>query len=282
VSEHLAYAKEEGEQLCEALVRGWDRVRRAAFLDQYEIVSVEQEVKATLAPNIVLNARADAVVRDKETQQVFVLNWKTSGNISDWNRQWDDEVQAWTEALAVEDSLGVPVAGVIFEGLYKGTYREGKNHSPLIYGWKLPMGGGKAIYSAKYRRFTKEEPWVKFPLWREDPPGGAGLAGWVAWLPVDVVEEQFVRSTPILKNNRVVENWVRQVVRRETDIERMLEPDVTEEDREDFFTQHFSKINCQSCPFKRVCKLQTSIPEMVQNGELVRRKDHHSNENPLH
>lgn len=267
---------EETEHLIEALVRGWYRACWPTFIEQFEILMVEEEVKALLAPNITLNARADAVIRDRETGAIYVLNWKTSGSISDWNKQWEDEVQAWTEALVTEAVLGAPISGVIFEGLYKGTYREGRNHSPLIYGWKLPLGGGREIFSARYKRYTKEEPWIKFPVWASSLPVEGGIRGWVDWLPLDVLREQFVRSTPILKNDRVVENWVRQVVRRETDIDRMLQEDVPEADREDFFTQHFSKINCGGCPFRKVCKLQTTIEEMIANGDLVRRVDHHA------
>lgn len=269
----------EGSALIEALVRGWARARWEDFKDEFQILMVEKEVKALLAPNITLNARADAVIRSKVDGSNFVLNWKTSGNINDWSRQWDDEVQAWTEALAMEDALGEKIQGVIFEGLFKGAWRDGKNHSPLIYGWRLPMGGGRFVYSAKYRRFTREEPWLKFPLWLESPPTGDGLSGWISWIPQDVLEAQFVRSTPILKNDDVVQNWVRQVVRQQTDISRMLEDDVTEGEREDFFTQHFSKMNCPSCPFKKVCKLQSTIEGMLENGELRRRIDHHAVEN---
>lgn len=242
---------------------------------------VEKEVQALLAPNIVLQARADAVIQRRVDGANFVLNWKTSGSIKDWNEQWEDEIQAWTEALVMEEALGERISGVIFEGLYKGTYREGRNHSPLIYGWKLPVGGGRFLYSAEYKRFTKEQPWVKFPVWVERfvpdiQSGTEALSYWINWLPLDVVAENFVRSTPVLKNDLVVEKWVRQVVRRETDMERMLQSDVPEGDREDFFSQHFSKWNCKGCTFRRVCKLQTTVEGMVETGELRERIDHHA------
>lgn len=265
---------EEGGVLCEALVRGWHRNSYASFIEEYEVLSVEEEVKALLSPNITLRGRCDAVIRRREDGANFVLNWKTTGTKEDWTGQWQDDVQAWTEALLMEDILGQKIQGVIFEGLFKGAWRDGRNHSPLIYGWKLDLGD-REIFSAKYRRYTREEPWVKFPVWQSNLPVSGGLAGWIGWLPSDVLAENFFRSAPILKNDRVVEKWVRQVVRRETDIARVLEPDVPEGDREDYFPQHFSKFNCKGCPFRRVCHLQTSIGEMVSNGDLVRRVDHH-------
>lgn len=275
--DRLAFSIEEGGVLSEALVRGWHRNSYPSFVEEFEVLMVEREVKALLAPNITLNARADGVLRRREDGANFVLNWKTSGSIRDWNQQWEDEIQAWTEALAMEDALGAPVQGVIFEGLFKGTFREGRNHSPLIYGWKLPTKEGRFLYSAEYKRYTKETPWVKFPVWTESFPfDGDSLVGWLNWLPADVLSENFVRSTPILKNNLVVEKWIRQVVRRETDMERMLQPDVPEQDREDFFVQHFSKWNCKGCVFTRVCKLQTTIEGMVETGELKERVDHHA------
>lgn len=169
----------------------------------------------------------------------------------------------------MEDHLGEPIAGVIFEGFYKGVKRDGMFTSCTIYGWVLP--GEQPRYSSTYERFSKERPWRKFAVWREFP---GGVKAWVEWMELETLSAQFVRSEPILKNNHVVEKWIRQVVRRETDIEHILEVG-DDQDKEDFFWQNFKKFNCRFCPFKPVCKEHVEIGAAIEAGQFVPREDHH-------
>lgn len=260
-----AYQAEETRALIEALVRGWHRARWDPFCDEFEVLTVEKEVQALLAPGLTLAARADAVIKSRLDGSIWVLNWKTTGNKTDWTEQWEDDIQMWTEALAIEDSLGEPVSGVIVEGLFKGSTRAGQSTSPLLMGYKR-LVGDRLIYRSGW-----EKGWVKFPAWREE----GGLAWWINFLPPDVVEEQFVRSQPILKNNEVVRGWVEEVVQRELDITHHLTGG-SETDRSRFFWRNFSKWNCRWCSFKAACKGRTTVDEMVKGGLLVPRKDHHA------
>lgn len=268
----LEYPLLEGQHLCEGLVRGWFRSRYEPFMEEYEVLMVEKEVKALLAPNVRLNARADAVIRSRVDGRAYVLNWKTTQNPNDWTSQWEHDVQMWTEALVMEDVLGEKIPGVIVEGLSKGVYREGMTHSPLIYGWKLETGSS-TIFSAKYQRFRKEEPWVKFPVWTR----GGGVPEWVYFIPKEICDEQFVTSRPIMKNDAVVEDWIRQVVRMETDVEYILGAE-SEQDRLDFFWQNWKKLNCQRCTFEGVCKGLLTVEGLVENGTVKERVDHHASE----
>jgi hypothetical protein len=266
LSEKLdTYPREEHEALVHALVRGWHRARYEAFIDEFEVLQIEKEVRALLAPGLVLAARADAVVKRRLDGLVFVWNWKTTGNKTDWTEQWEDDIQMWTEALAIEDDLNVPVAGVIVEGLFKGATRGGQSTSPLLMGYKR-LVGDREVYRSGW-----EKGWTKFPAWREQ----GGLGWWIPFLPLDVVEEQFVRSQPILKNNDVVRGWIEEVVQREMDISHHLEG-VEERDKERFFWRNFSKWNCRWCSFKPACKGRTTIWEMVDAGLLTERVDHHA------
>lgn len=259
-----AYQQEEYSALVEALVRGWHRVRWDAFTEEFEVLQVEKEVPALLSPGLTLDARADAVVKRRLDGSIFVWNWKTTGNKTDWTEQWEDDIQMWTEALAVEDDLGLPVAGVIVEGLFKGSTRGGMSTSPLLMGYTR-MAGDRQVYRSGW-----EKGWTKFPAFRE-----GGLRWWISFLPIDVVEEQFVRSQPILKNNEVVRGWISEVVQRESDITHHLESG-TEEDRRRFFWRNFSQWNCRWCPFKKACKGTTTVEAMLEAGLLVPRKDHHA------
>lgn len=250
----------EASLLVDALIRGWARAKREEFFSLFEVLSVEKEIRATLAPNVILAARADAVVREKASKAVYVLNWKTCSSTRDWTQRWMEDIQMWTEALATEEAIGEKVAGCIVEGLYKGTKRDGHFSSPLIWGYRK---GGSI-------RATYASGWEKFPITEE-----FSVQEWIDWLPLEVLNEQFLRSSPIFKNDAVVEGWLKQVVQRETEAEYILK-EGTEEDREIFFRQTFSHNNCHWCPFKDVCFKLSTMDELIKAGKVVPREDHHN------
>jgi hypothetical protein len=266
----FAYSVEEGQQLARASFLGWWRIIYPEFIQQYEVLTVEREIRALLAPGITLMARADGVIRERNTGLVYVLNWKTTSYKANWTQQWEDEIQPQTEAVAVEDSLSCDVAGVIFEGFYKGQQRDGIQVSPLIYGYTR-MEGEVPLFSASHK-----PGWKRFAVWRgfHDKTGLEAIWDWVMWMPSDVLEEQYVRSAPILKNNEVVADWLEQVIRFELDVLHILESG-SERDRELFFRQEFSKEHCRFCPFKPVCKKKTTIEQLLLEGVLKERVDHH-------
>ena len=260
----------ECHQLARALIIGWFKARWKDFNAEFEVISIEEEVRAVLAPNITLTARADLVVRQRLTGQVFVINWKTAGDKKDFSLKWDEEVQAWTEVLAIQDHLGEEVSGCIFEGLYKGGIStaaayKGRSNSPLVRGFQHSDG-----------RISWESETGKD--WRRTDPSSqsGGLEAWIDLLPLEIVQAQFMRSPPIFKNDDVVRGWLAQIVRLVSDIQRMLEPDVPEDDRLAFFTQSFGHFRCGRCPFKPICFLEMTVEEAVALGRLVERVDHHA------
>jgi hypothetical protein len=242
--------------LAQALLKGWSRAKLPAFLEQYEIVSVEKEEVVPLTPTLALYARADAVVRDRNDGFLYVINWKSTSSKKDWTQQWTNEVQAWTEALAIESALGEPVVGCIFEGFYKGGKYDDSSTSPLI----------RAFWNPETNEWSHErrgKPWIA----RSASQFPGGIAAWVDFLPLDVVEDQFVRSAPIIKDDAVVRAWLAQRIRFFTDAQRFLQPDVSEADRLEFFMQNFGW-NCRGCPYTRACQQQISIEDLVAVGEL--------------
>jgi hypothetical protein len=249
--QHVATAK--------ALVLAWKRCRLADFLDQYEILMVEDEIEVQLAPNLILQARADCVTRDRMTGVVQVWNWKTTSSIQNWSDQWIFDIQAMTEALAVQEALGEYVQGCIFEGFFKGGFYGGVSTSPLLTGytdgaaWEV---GGK----------PRKGDWEKISTWKEFP-GGTPL--WLDLISTHL-PDSFVRSAPILKDDEIVRDWLRQVIRRETDTQMILEPEVPETDRLLFFDQNPGK-RCSWCVFAPTCWSGLSIEDL----DLKPREDHH-------
>lgn len=262
-------------ELAQALVYAWYTRRSKSFLDRFEVLSVEKELRAPLASNIILLARCDGVIRDREDGSVYVLNWKTTGKSDNWGGEWLYDIQAITEALAVEHDLGEPVTGVLFEGLYKGYKKEGLFINPLTWGWTRDMPYGTEFAWSRPRKEKRNEPsWRRLHA-REArlPTGGEGIRGWIDWLPDEAIQKHILTSPPVMKNNDVVEDWLAQVVRRETDLAYVLE-NGDEKEALNFLWQNWGN-QCKWCPYQDVCNKVTTIDEMIKDGKLVEREEHH-------
>ncbi len=249
--QHLALAK--------SLVLGWKRCRLEEFLNRYEIISVEKEIEVNLAPNIILQARADCVTRTRWDGTVWVWNWKTTSSMQDWTDQWTYDIQAMTEALAVQESLGEYVQGCVFEGFFKGGIYGGVSTSPLVTGytdgnsWEV---GGK----------SRGGDWRKVSTWKEFP---GGTPQWLDLIGSHICAS-YVRSAPILKDDVQVRDWLRQVIRRETDIEMILDPELPEDDRLLFFYKNPGR-RCKWCLFAPSCWTGVDVNDLP----LEKRVDHH-------
>lgn len=252
-----------------AATLAWDRACSEPFFDQYDVLSVEDEIEVKITPNVTLQARADAIVQERSTGDIYVLNWKTASDIKNWNRKWFFDVQAWTECIAAEAKIGQPVAGCLFYGIYKGPVWQGKTTSRLIYGYKEELSGGSTIYTPEYKAGLK-----RFEAWQESFPFGDGIAAWINWLPKDFLREHFCVSAPHMRNDQVVEEWMRQLARVESDIDHILASG-NDEDHKDFFIQNFGD-HCGRCPFVDLCLKRAEPASLVEAGYLRPRQDHHA------
>src|SRR3990167_7265499 len=66
----------EARALIEALIRAWHRVRLPRWLEEFEVVSVEQEEQVALAEDVTLLARSDAVMRRKSDHLLFIISFR--------------------------------------------------------------------------------------------------------------------------------------------------------------------------------------------------------------
>jgi hypothetical protein len=252
-----------------ASMLGWERARAEEFHTQYDVLAVEKEVEIAISPNVILQARADAVCQERDTGTIFVWNWKTTSDVKDWNKKWFFDVQAWTESLAMEGTLGIPVAGCIFEGIYKGPIWNRKTTSRLVYGYKKSSPAGNVSYSVE-----KESGALRFNVWEESFPLGEGIAAWISWLPLDFLRGHFVLSAPQMRNDLIVESWLRQLVRVETDIDHILETG-DKEDIDSYFLQNFDD-HCAKCPYVDLCMKRAEPEALLEAGRLRPRRDHHA------
>src|SRR5271156_3225349 len=145
IQKAMEYGQEEQMALAEGLLRGWWVYEGEAFLENFEVIEVEQEGRATLAgsvqgqcPNcrdnscykhdndLVLMFRPDALVRDKQSGDLYVISWKTCATFQKRNidqakhdMQSISEVWGWQEVQRDKPSgttAPVPnVEGVIYK-----------------------------------------------------------------------------------------------------------------------------------------------------------------------
>jgi hypothetical protein len=244
----------------------WERAERERFFEKWEVLTVEEEFELPISPNVVLYTRADAVLRDRADGSAWVLNWKTAADVKDWNRKWFFDPQAWTEALAAESKLGVPVSGCIFYGVWKGPMWNGKISSRLVHGYRYANKKDGSLTWATENNGGGE----RFEVWRERFPFGDGVAAWVSWLDPTFLRKHFVESAPQLRQDALVEGWLRQVVKYESDVDYVLT--LPKEDQEAFFWQNWDDRTCRSCSFKDLCLLRATPEAMLEEKFLLPRK----------
>lgn len=261
---------EEAIRMAQAFVIHWFvDGHHEAFLKEFEIMGVESEYVTPLDGTLELFSKLDLAVKDKETGRVFVVNFKTTGDLYDWLGKWRYDIQMWTEALALEAHVKQTVAGCIVIGLKKGSRKEGFLTNPFIYGWKKVLPDGSASYSSGYKR-----GWEKFQVW-EDPYLGETpshrIENWIKNMDPENKTGFILVSQPILKNDTVVAGWIRGVVRWVNDAEH-INAEASETDKLAFFDQRFSSANCKFCPFENACMGLTTVDELLKSGALVARK----------
>ena len=236
---------EEQRAHIEAMIRAWARVRLPRWLEQYEIIEVETEDRIELSDDVTLAVRADAVVRRKADDRMFVVNFKTVGNPDErWLRSWEVDMQLMTELLAAERRHGKVFGGVIIEGLVKGArvkvghdLREVRDankevagyidRSPLLYGFKTDADPPLTPLQYQWESTTRKG-WYKFRTWKEDfvrydislvkNCGMSSLEYWVNWLPEECLENLFVTVPPIMRNEGMIESKVNQIIAMERNV----------------------------------------------------------------
>jgi hypothetical protein len=265
------YSLQEAGLLSYALVYGWLRCRLEAFVAEYRILQVEEELRTLIDPTVVVMSRLDVLVEDRNAD-TWVINWKTT-KTKDPEKlfsEYENDPQMWTEAAAAEAATGRYCGGTILSGFYKGVVRNGQRACPLIYAY-VDEGNGKVGHSYKQgaRKVLVDGLYI-------DAPGTAGLRRWLDQLPMDLLKEHFYWTPPIIKVDALVKERWGVWAYRERAAAYVL-ANAPEEEK----LLHFGPRDgfwCQWCPFKRPCRSGDpggGIKSMVENGELVVRVDHH-------
>lgn len=286
IQKAMEYGQEEQMALAEGLLRGWWAYEGEAFLENFEVIEVEQEGRATLADDFVLMFRPDALVRDKQSGDLYVISWKTCATFQKRNiDQAKHDMQSISEVFGIQNGRNTnpnsenvtyedaqKIEGVLYKWIVKGQRRKDnwdglyKQSSHLIYGWKkLGNGGGdEAEWSWAYE-FEKEDGsgssrlgkgWKKVPIWREYP---GGVKQWIEDLAanqifprhIDALQAIFPQSLPVERRKDEVESWKSQVVAQEMRVaESLIDLDETmlgfDEELDKRFPQHTNSCHSYS------------------------------------
>lgn len=307
---------EEGLLLAEALVRGWASVRLPKIQAEFEVIAIEREMHKDFhgdGRTVRLLTRPDIVMRRRSDGRIFVRNLKTASRVDDkWRDKWRYDMSTFSEALAVEELLGEPVAGTIMEGIVKGSRKDypmgsGDYHwdSPLLFAWKRDgeppmtedewygryewsctaphvMGNGRKCPGSKSHRLSGVHKYMVTTRL-------GGVSGWIDYLGANdrsLLEEQFVELTPILRSAYEIERWKRQKLPMEVEIrehrdhlrsmQAMPEPEFDEALLDRWFPMSTADGNCvwpSKCAYFEICH-GTQGDDLAGNGFVPRNPNH--------
>lgn len=293
-TEQAEYVHTEQRALVEGLVRLVAIAIVPKLLTQYLPLSVEEELQATLPRcGIPLMGRSDALLKEQETGDLYLLSWKTKASWDDRageDAQHDD--QGLSETWLTEMTKSVTLAGVIMCWVFKGERREypkgsgtWTQSSPLIRGYRKFGADGVPEYAWKYQWEDLDgtshrlgKGWQRFDAWAE--PGG--VKWWVDLLATGTVqpeagpclESQYRMPAPFYRRPEHIQDWVTQASVQEGGIADDL---VVEVDWNVAFPQH--RHSCSyplRCAFYNLCWGPSHIAaDPLENG-YVRRVPHHA------
>lgn len=295
------YGREEQCALAEALLRGWWAWEGERFLRDFEVLEVEKEGRANLtdptkwefkqpygskygsvaeSDALTLMFRPDALVRERETGDLYILSWKTCSYFSKRTTdQAKTDMQSMSEAWGLEQTRGETIEGILYKFVCKGQRRKDswdglyKQGSHLVYGW-CKTSGDDVDWSWAYEFPNEENPertsklgkgWAKKAIWRDYP---GGVKAWVEGLSrneifprhKNALEQVFPQAMPVERRADEIEHWKAQVVAQEQRVATHLQYLAT--DSEEILTQQLDQMfpqythscsNYGSCPMNDVC-----------------------------
>jgi hypothetical protein len=284
VAAAMQYGKEEQCALAEALLRAWWAWEGERFLSAFEILEVEREGRADLTDDLCLMFRPDALVRERETGDLYVVSWKTC---STFNKRTVDQakhdMQSMSEVWGLMQETaeqeprhaGLRIEGVLYRFVVKGSRRKDswdglyKQGSHLIYGWvKLATEKSEFPEWSWCYEFETEEGkssrlgkgWQKKPIWSAYP---GGVKAWVEALSrneifprhQNALEAIFPQAMPVERRADEIESWKAQVVEQETRIDKLLNWVEGEKyDLDRAFPQYTHSCSAYSgCPMLDIC-----------------------------
>lgn len=232
-----------------ALIEGLAWAATIAFLPkvwkEFDVVAVEHEEEYVLecdcglgsgvgtgdehegreCGGIVLMSRPDLILRNKSSKQLCYVEFKTSGDVTNynWRETFEDNVQLALGVVGAEKRLGEEIPHCYVVGFNKGWRKKGYNpdtgdytgkktqDSPYCYAYKKeanpPHWEEEWRTSFRYvdedgkNRTLKGKGFDKAKVWegefKQRPAGWTKLEYWVDWLGKEEAEKQILWLGPL-------------------------------------------------------------------------------------
>lgn len=288
----------EQETLLRGTVYAWCEIRLPAILKEYEIVTVEKEMKwvmstatveygdggsQTETPGVIDQIRCDLLARRRLDGGLFYFEWKTTTTGGeDWAKQWEHNTQLLLNTLAIEEILGERCEGVIIEGILKGRrkiddsssspfFNQRIQQSPLCYGWK------NSTTNAYRSKYTSAKDWWKVATWEE-----MDVRKWVSEvMPEDEKRKLFAPVPAIRPNLKQLTRAKKQVIAVEQERTAKLhfvrnggDIDLAFPMNDDHCFRYWGNV----CEFEKICFSEEVAADPIGSGLYQLKKDHHAEE----
>ena len=212
----------EQSSLLEGMLRMWTKVRLPALLADYDVMSVEKAWRWTLTPGLQQSLRMDAILRRKDTGLIFILDFKTVSYPSEiWGEKFEHDHQTLLYVQAIEEEVGEPVGGIIYEGLVKGLFKKDTSFKSDWFNQKVQLSPYTMCYMAEEGEAgrTFQTPYTSKKAYRKVRPyDHMTMTEWVDYLienEPSTVEQLFIIVPEILPPAAERIELKQQVIREE-------------------------------------------------------------------
>lgn len=147
----LPYAIKEASLLAQALVLVWYKERMQRFLEEYNVLATEQEIRSLIYEDegyeVWLMSRHDAICERRSDGALLQYELKTKSSVNkNWIDSWEHSLQLmgqqvglyqWARQAGLADR---PIAGAYIEALIKGMRKKNdegiyRQETPLLYAY---------------------------------------------------------------------------------------------------------------------------------------------------
>ena len=270
--EHEDYKRlsDERQQSAPGLLYAFGTRVWPEWMKQYTVVGLEQELEFE-DDGVLYMCRPDVLLRSRIDGTLWYPDFKTFARWS--NRKWNYALQQQLTLLAIERSVGEPVAGAWIQGLYKGSERSGNLYHPLVNAYRRPENPGvsPAVYSP-----GRKAGFERFNIARGYP---GGQEAWVKQLGQEEIAKCFPRTVPFFRNDRMMTAFLAQRTQREVQI-KVLSKKAERVDMNTHFPQTFSECEpaYSKCPYLDACWVPSVTDDPEGSGLYVKRTPHHEAE----
>jgi len=265
--------------LIEALVLAWKRIRLPQLMESYSIEDVEREYNFQLAPDIQLMTRIDAVLRNRSTDELYPLEFKTTSiATASYLEAYHYDTQTMLHTIATEARYKKPCSTVLMEHLYKGRKYNGQFTSSLIRGfYNFDTQETSYSYKKNWQPFYLTSDLADLYIGNELPQWMSPLEYWISTLPYSELRKHLLNNE-VQHNQLALEEWTRATVFRERQIMACLQDNsisISETFPKRMNRFCYSDRYSRKCPFFSICFEGCKQPEELG---LIERIPHHEQE----